>query len=74
MNDSTVNALLVEQLRKERLCFDHRNEEAFKDTRLYKRFRKRIGFLLRLRNRHGRDFALSYDEMDKGKLYSWRLS
>lgn len=74
MKDSTVNELLVEQLRKEQLCFDHRHEEAFKDTRLYKRFRRHINFLLRLRNRHGRDFVLSWDEMDKGKLYPWRLS
>ena len=74
MTDSTVNEHLVEQLRKESLCFEHSHEEAFKDTRLYKRFRKRINFLLRVRNRYGRDFALSWDEMDKGIIYPWRLS
>ena len=74
MNDTTVNEHLKEQLRKEKLCFEHSHEEAFKDTRLFKRFRKRINFLLRVRNRHGRDFALSWDEMDKGIIYPWRLS
>ena len=74
MTDSTVNEHLKEDLRKEKLSLEHSHMEAFQDDRIYRRHRKRINFLLGVRQRYGRDFSLSWEEMDKGIIYQWSLS
>ena len=66
MTDSTVNEHLKEELRKEKLSLEHSHMEAFQDDRIYRRHRKRINFLLGVRQRHGRDMNLSFEEVDGG--------
>ena len=57
----TVNEHLLEQLRKEKKAIAECNL-------MYRCNRRRINFLLRINQSHGRNHLLTWDEMDSGRI------